>query len=131
MFLPLLVYASILLSCSKIIYNNSNGGPSPVKGDSVTMWLTKADATVLLQKQPTLMFKASSNSGSTITVDDTTAWQTVDGFGYSLTGGSAEAINTLDATSKSNLLQELFGNGTNSISISYLRISIGASDLNA
>ena len=34
-------------------------------------------------------------------------------------------------TDKANLLNELFGNGSNSIGISYLRLSIGASDLNA
>jgi glucosylceramidase len=57
--------------------------------------------------------------------------QIVDGFGYTLTGGSAYLINRLSATEKTSLLQELFGSNENSISISYLRISIGASDLSA
>ncbi|HVF95742.1 MAG TPA: glycoside hydrolase family 30 beta sandwich domain-containing protein, partial [Flavisolibacter sp.] len=48
-----------------------------------------------------------------------------------LTGGSAEVINTLNASKKGELLQELFGSAATSISVSYLRISIGASDLNA
>ena len=58
------------------------------------------------------------------------ALQTIDGFGYTLTGGSAYLINQLGAD-KNPLLKELFGTGENSIGVSYLRISIGASDLNA
>jgi glucosylceramidase len=64
-------------------------------------------------------------------VDSATVFQTIDGFGYTLTGGSAMLINGMDASSRSALLQELFGNNDNSIGLSCLRISIGASDLNA
>jgi len=39
-------------------------------------------------------------------------------------------INSLAASQKQALLQELFGSADNSIGVSYLRISIGASDLN-
>lgn len=37
----------------------------------------------------------------------------------------------MNPAEKNNLLNELFGNGSNAIGISYLRVSIGASDLNA
>ena len=37
----------------------------------------------------------------------------------------------MDAISKASLLKELFGNDSSSIGISYLRLSIGSSDLNA
>jgi glucosylceramidase len=64
-------------------------------------------------------------------VDSTQTFQTIDGFGYTLTGGSAYLINQLGSAEKNSLLQELFGTGENSIAVSYLRISIGSSDLNA
>ena len=64
-------------------------------------------------------------------MDTTQIYQTVDGFGYTLTGGSANLINQLTPAVKAGLLQELFGNTATSIGISYLRVSIGASDLNA
>lgn len=133
MLLSLLLYTSFLFGCSKNGNNNDNGGNQPpvTTSDTINLWLTKADATALLKKQPAILFGSSSNANKTISVDSTTSYQTIDGFGYTLTGGSAEVINTLDATTKSNLLQELFGKADNSISISYLRISIGASDLNA
>ena len=86
---------------------------------------------MLLQKQSTLSFGNPGNNDPYIDVDTTTVMQTVDGFGYTLTGGSAYLINKMVAVERSNLLNELFGNGNNDIGISYIRLSIGASDLNA
>ncbi|RYG12619.1 MAG: glucosylceramidase, partial [Chitinophagaceae bacterium] len=72
-----------------------------------------------------------SNSSPTIEVDPNTTFQTIDGFGYTLTGGSASLINALPAADKDKLLNELFGFADDAISVNYLRISIGASDLSA
>src|SRR5690606_4930126 len=100
--------------------------------NQVDLWLTKGDQSVLLQKQNgVLAFGSTINSNPNIDVDSTNKMQTVDGFGYTLTDGSVSLINNLGASVKANLLQELFGNGDNSIGVSYLRLSIGASDLSA
>ncbi len=53
----------------------------------------------------------------------------MDGFGYALTGGSAILINAMTTEERNALLNELFGNRENELAVSYLRISIGASDL--
>ncbi len=106
--------------------------PPVVGTNDVDFWLTKGDQSVLLQKQTTVLsFGTASNSYPFINVDTTQVFQTVDGFGYTLTGGSAYVINKLNAADKASLLKELFGTDANSISLSYLRISIGASDLDA
>lgn len=100
--------------------------------ETVSYWITKGDQSELLQKQTTpLAFNSSTNNYPTIEIDETKKFQTVDGFGYALTGGSAYLINRLSSSDKASLLQELFGNNENSIGVSYLRISIGASDLDA
>ncbi len=65
----------------------------------------------------------------TINVDDSEIYQTMEGFGFALTGGSAIHINAMDPEARDKLLNELFGKGENSIGVSYLRVSIGASDL--
>lgn len=105
---------------------------NPSTDNGITVWITKGDKSALLQKQPSsFFFASSSNTNPTIAVDSSISYQTIDGFGYTLTGGSAYLINRLSASDKSSLLQELFGKTENSIGISYLRISIGASDLNA
>ena len=106
--------------------------PPVVVTNDVDFWLTKGDQSVLLAKQTGVLgFGTNSNSYANIEVNAAQKYQTVDGFGYTLTGGSADVINQLTATKKSALLQELFGSGENSIGISYIRISIGASDLSA
>lgn len=105
--------------------------PPPVTND-VDFWLTKADQTAKLEKQITVLgFGTNANIYQNIEVDETQTYQTIDGFGFTLTGGSAQVINSLSPSIKQGLLQELFGTAANSISISYLRLSIGASDLNA
>ena len=104
--------------------------PPVVQSNDMECWLTKSDQTVLLQKQNLVLhFDAIANTNQNIQVDDTQTFQAIEGFGYTLTGGSAQVINSLNASAKSQLLQELFG--ANGIGISYLRISLGASDLNA
>lgn len=105
--------------------------PVTVTND-VDFWLTKGDQSVLLAKQTgTLGFGTTSNNFTNIEVNASQKYQTVDGFGYTLTGGSVDVINQLSAAKKTALLQELFGTGENSIGVSYIRISVGASDLNA
>lgn len=123
---------SLQFNCSKNKKTGAVVQPPAANNDTVQLWLTKADASVLLQKQETtIKFGTSANSNTVVEVDSTITSQTVDGFGYTLTGGSAYLINKLSASEKSGLLQQLFGNNENSIKISYLRVSIGASDLNA
>jgi glucosylceramidase len=121
---------SLNSDCSKKETTTVTDPPPPVVTSNITAWITKSDRSALLQQQSGLLpFTSASNTNSTVEVDSTIMYQTVDGFGYTLTGGSAYLINRLSASQKSSLLQELFGTGDNSISISYLRLSIGASDL--
>lgn len=110
---------------------NPNPTVPPVTS-GITAWITTGDKANLLQKQPNLIpFASTTNTNPTIEIDSTITYQGVDGFGYTLTGGSAYHINRLSASQKSSLLQELFGSSETSIGVSYLRVSIGASDLNA
>ena len=123
---------STMAYCSRSTSSPTPEPPKPTPTNDVEVWLTKGDQSVKLQKQNTILgFTANSNSYQNIQIDESQTYQTVDGFGYTLTGGSVEVINSLTAARKQELLQELFGSNANSISISYLRLSIGASDLNS
>ncbi len=94
----------------------------------IEKWMTRLDKSKLLEKQKqTLLFAANNQNLPTIFVDDSKAFQTMDGFGYTLTSGSASLINQL--SNKKQLLKELFGHDENSIGVNYLRVSVGASDL--
>lgn len=133
-----------LLGCSKNSSgggggNNTNNGNNGNNGNTTTYvktdvkeWLTSADQSQLLNRQNiALNFNATTNSNTTINVDTTTSYQTIDGFGFALTDGSAQVINSLTTSVNNNLIKELFATDSTGIGISYIRITIGASDMSA
>lgn len=123
---------SVNSNCSKSKNTPPVVNPPVIPPGTITAWITNGDKSALLQKQPDLLaFASVANTNPVVDIDSTITYQTIDGFGYTLTGGSAFLINRLPSSQKTALLQELFGNADNSIGISYLRISIGASDLSA
>jgi glucosylceramidase len=105
--------------------------PVSAQTTKAALWLTKADRSALFQEQKTdLTFKTGKENGTIITVDDKPRYQAIDGFGFALTGGSAMHIIRMSADSRAALLKNLFAVTAENIGISYLRLSIGASDLN-
>ena len=70
-------------------------------------------------------------SKDTVYVNEGVQYQTIEGFGYTLTGGSAYLLHQMPVQNRAAILKELFGQGPNDLNINYLRISIGASDLDA
>ena len=99
---------------------------------SVSLWLTNKEETALLSKQSsTFNFSSATNTNSAVVdINPEDKFQTIDGFGFALTGGSAQHLLKMSAAARTKLLSNLFGNGEHGIGISYLRLSIGASDLN-
>lgn len=133
-----IICLSFILSCCAKKSTTGGNQPNPDPGTPTSKsdaeyWLTEPDQSSLFRKQnQSLLFGNNSNaSASTIEVDSTTTYQTIDGFGYTLTGGSATLINLLPVATKDALLNELFRSDSTFIGVSYLRISIGASDLSA
>ncbi|RRA49851.1 glycoside hydrolase family 30 beta sandwich domain-containing protein [Acidipila sp. EB88] len=98
----------------------------------ITTWLTTPDRAALLAKQPgTLPFTTSSTPQAiTITVDPQQRFQSIDGFGFALTGGSAQLMVHMEPKQRAMLIQEMFGHKKDDIHVSYLRVSVGASDMN-
>jgi glucosylceramidase len=98
---------------------------------NATYWLTTPNRSSLLQLQKTpLDFTKPLGNNLTINVNDKQTFQTIDGFGFALTGGSAQLIMHMDPAKRAALLQELFTDNGNNIGVSYLRVSIGSSDMN-
>ncbi|MGN6181718.1 MAG: glycoside hydrolase family 30 protein [Mucilaginibacter sp.] len=130
---------SLQYACKK---NETNGsgqsGPKTTgstvarsANETVSIWETTSDQSKLLQQQTSVNFAADAGvNNTTITVDETTTYQTIDGFGYCLTGGSATLINSL-GSGQTAILNELYGTAGGQIGVDYVRISIGASDLSA
>lgn len=95
----------------------------------VQVWLTDPDNNILFQQQAPEHPTNTGQRGDAIIINPDKTLQTMEGFGYTLTGGSAYHIHNMSADKRAALLKELFAYDGNNIGVSFLRISIGASDL--
>src|SRR5579859_2795773 len=87
-------------------------------------WLTDPDKTARFEKQKTApLFSSDTREAQTIDANESQMFQTMDGFGCCLTGGSAENLIRMETAKRAALLKELFATGDASIGISYLRLS--------
>ena len=66
-----------------------------------------------------------------IIVDARESFQEMRGFGFSLTGGSAELLMKMDPSARTRILTELFGQDPGQLNISVVRLTLGASDMNS
>ncbi|WP_426491758.1 glycoside hydrolase family 30 protein [Hymenobacter sp. 102] len=127
-------YSSAFLLLALGLGTGCQRGPQsgPAKG-SASFWLTNPDKSVLFQPQADPTWSSATPAAGTpvIEVDDKQTFQTIDGFGYCLTGGSAELLHRMTPEARKAILRELFATDGNNIGVSYLRLSIGASDLDA
>ena len=123
----------LCIACLFLTNCPGSTGTQPVSGGpSVHVVETTADRAMLLQAQPSVSFSSGgSPSAFVITVDATTQYQQMDGFGGSLTDSSAWLIwNKLSASQQTKLMQQLFSPSAG-IGISFLRQPMGATDFSA
>jgi len=95
---------------------------------AVQLWFTDPTDSVLFKREKVVQ-GASSKASPTIKVNKLQAYQSIDGFGYALTGGSAMLVHKMTPAGRAKLLHELFTTQGNAIGASYLRVSVGSSDL--
>ncbi|MGC4055141.1 MAG: glycoside hydrolase family 30 beta sandwich domain-containing protein [Paludibaculum sp.] len=105
-----------------------NSGPAQIES-----WITNRDRSALFEKQSgPAAFQANGNArGPVIVVDPGQQMQSMDGFGFALTGGSAELLSKMSPQARAGVLRRVFGTEGDQIGVSYLRLTIGASDLNS
>ncbi len=78
-----------------------------MEAQKVNFWITAADQSALLQPQSGVTIFPNTNA-TNVLVNSSTTYQTIDGFGYCLTEGSVQAINSLNSSQQTTLLNELF-----------------------
>jgi len=98
----------------------------------IEAWITAPDRSVLFGQQPEkINFTSENRGGLPIVIDEQQTMQSIDGFGFALTGGSAELMMKMTGAERTKLLKELFSTEGDAIGVSYIRLTIGASDLNS
>uniref|UniRef100_UPI004047A5B0 glycoside hydrolase family 30 protein n=1 Tax=Algoriphagus sp. TaxID=1872435 RepID=UPI004047A5B0 len=115
---------SALLLCLLLAFGFS------AKGQIPSLWLTDPKSGILFQKQPATS-TITGEPAEQISLYTDSLYQSMDGFGFTLSQGSASHLLSMSDSARQSILQELFGSGANDIRISYLRLAVAASDLNA
>jgi glucosylceramidase len=94
-------------------------------------WLTSVDRSALFAHQAgALPFSDAIGGLPVILVNEVQQYQTMEGFGFAVTGGSAELLMRMTPEHRTALLKQIFSPEGDGIGASYIRVSIGSSDMN-
>src|SRR5215211_5611859 len=99
-------------------------GPAQAS-DRARVWMTTGDKVNLLTEQPRSSMGAPGAGLPTITVDASTPYQRMEGWGASITDSSAHVI--AESRQRDAIMRDLFDR-RHGIGLSYLRQPMGASD---
>ena len=94
--------------------------------ETAHVWITTPDGSELLADRGTVAFTDAPSAAPTIVVDPSRTFQTLTGFGASITDSSAAVLYSLPATARATAMASLFapqGDG-----LDFLRQPVGASD---
>lgn len=106
-------------------------GMNTLYAQEIEAWITSADRSMLFQQQPgKVTFGNEGGQGLPIIIDDRQEFQEMDGFGFALTEGSAFHLHHMSAPARQQILEEMFKADGNNVGFSYIRLTLGASDLN-
>jgi glucosylceramidase len=120
----------ILLTSTLIFLQACSEDSSSSKSFSdVSFWVSKADKSMLMTQNNDALSEKVPSAPARFFVNQEQRFQEMDGFGFALTGGSASHLMGMTAANRTALLRELFSDDEGAIAMSYIRITIGASDL--
>ncbi|MDP9337409.1 MAG: glucosylceramidase [Acidobacteriota bacterium] len=118
-----------LFACAVLVLNTrANGSPQKSSGTQIEVVESLENQSAALVSKPPIQFGSSRSSALTIRVDESVQYQTIDGFGASLTDSSVWLLDRkLDREQRKALLETLF-DAKKGIGLSVLRQPMGASD---
>src|ERR1700722_8159544 len=97
--------------------------PSPAANDAVQAWQTSVSGSNLvspLTARAPLAFGGEGTTSTVVTVDPSTTYQTIDGFGGALTDAAASLIYA--SPERNQIMQALFGSSGAALSVVRLPI---------
>lgn|GEM_PF-2380119 len=105
-----------------------SGDAAAATGPVVSSWVTNPDRSQLLTPGQAPTFGGGgAGLDQVITIDPSQTYQTMDGFGASITDSSARLLSGLPAAQRAQVMTSLFS-PTGGIGMSFLRQPIGSSD---
>lgn len=120
---------AVLAACGND--NDSDVTPTPdqptEEAKDVTIYVTNTSRTYDLKKSGLAFGTGSNMSPSTVTLDPTTRYQEMDGFGAAITGSTSYNLMQMTQENRTKFLTETFSD-KEGYGFSYVRIAIGCSD---
>ena len=98
--------------------------PAAAATPAAHVWVTTPDGAMKLADRGVVSFRPGGSDALTISVDPSRRYQTMDGFGASITDSSAHVLMRLSAQHRAAAMRSLFRDDR----LSFLRQPIGASD---
>lgn len=114
----------IAIAAAVVTAGSTLVSPVATAATNASVWLTTADRSHLLRQQGDVTF-GSGGTGSTITVNPNSTYQSMVGFGASFT--DAAAWNIFNSPRRNEIMNNLFDKSTG-IGMSFIRQPIGATD---
>jgi glucosylceramidase len=97
---------------------------SPAAASSARVWVTTPDGAEKMHDRGTVDFHPGGSSALTVSVDPSRRYQSMDGFGASITDSSARVLYRLSKPQREAAMRSLFADDK----LSFLRQPMGASD---
>jgi glucosylceramidase len=97
---------------------------SPAAASSARVWVTTPDGAEKMHDRGTVDFHRGGSSALTVSVDPSRRYQSMDGFGASITDSSARVLYRLTKPQREAAMRSLFADDK----LSFLRQPMGASD---
>ena len=121
-----LLAALLVAGCSG---SGDTDTPAEKETDRVdfTSYLTTGDGKRLMEKGGFEFGNPFGVGATTVTIDKTETFQTIDGFGAAVTGATAYNLMQMSSDARKAVLTEIFSR-TEGLGSSLVRVSIGASD---
>jgi glucosylceramidase len=120
-----LVSALAAAVSTPIVVLGPPGQAAPPRAPRAHVWVTTPDGVERMHDRGTVAFAQGAGSDRlTITVDPSLRYQTMDGFGASITDSSASVLSELDPDTRNATMRDLFVTD----GLSFLRQPIGSSD---
>src|ERR1044071_3935657 len=102
----------------------------PARAQTVSVWLTTDNQRTKMQQQPSVSFTTGGAAANPLVVDETQAYQQVEGFGASFTDSAAYLLNRVATpANRAAAMNNLFTRAGSGIGVSFVRNPMGASDL--
>jgi len=130
--LTALLFAALPTTAGAAVLAGANSGAGSLAASGpVQVVQTTSSLTQALSPVPGVTFGSTPPTPGepVVTIDDTVAYQRIEGFGAAMTDSSAWLIDGMPSPARAQLMGDLFGPA--GLDLSFLRVPIGASDFTA